>query len=74
MVSVVNFSGLTNLLDFFHYIFYMYDESKSVDVKYLVIRCFFLTSFCFAFFDIDIEHHYSVIIRTENWAEIYIID
>jgi len=28
-------SCLTNLLDFFHYIFDMYDESRSVDVLYL---------------------------------------
>ena len=28
-------SCLTNLLDFFHYIFYVYDESKAVDIVYL---------------------------------------
>ena len=28
-------SCLTNLLDFFHYIFYVYDESRAVDIVYL---------------------------------------
>ena len=35
---------------------------------------FSLTFFLVAFLDIDIEHSYLVITRTENWPNIYIID
>ena len=35
MISVVNVHAYLTQLTFFHYIFDMYDESKSVDVMYL---------------------------------------